>query len=188
MATKQYSLPSLQRYDSSSLNYRSYVSRSTYYDFHICKDINDNDPDHDLVLKKGYCGNSSTGFANVFASTFDFDWSSDSSLNTSSSNVYFPILQDSNNNYFVDWNDAFTPAQDWYFNDVGLDSTFSSIILFPGVKFDYTEGSGGSVVEPSVPCDNPYDGVISAIYTCAAVPFVIGLFIVIYHLFMRLRG
>lgn len=187
MATKQYSLPSLQRYDSSALNYRSYANRSTYYDFHICKDINNNDPDHDLVLKKGYCGNASTGFANVFASTFELDWASDSTLNSSSANVYFPIFEDSKGNYVVDWNSAFTPAQDWYFNDAGLESTFSSKLLLPGVKFEYTEG-GGSTVEPSDPCDDPYSAITSAIYTCAAVPFVIGFFIVIYRVFMRLRG
>ena len=188
MSTLKRSIPSLsplyQSYNSPLQDYRVWVSTTVYYDFRVCKDTQNQDPNYDYVFKKGYCGNGgSTGFQARFKDVFDLSWSSDTNI-TNTTNTYFPVIQDSHNNYYVDWDNPFIPIQDYYYYDIYNSDPMYSKILNSGISFEYTEGSG-STVEPS---DDPYHTVVSAIYTASAVPICLCFFFVIYKIFMRLRG
>lgn len=188
MPTIKRSIPSLsplyQSYNAPLQDYRVYVTTSVYYDFRVCKDTQNQDPNYDYVFKKGYCGNgASTGFQNRFKNVFDLSWSSDTNI-TNTTNTYFPVVKDSHNNYYVDWGNPFTPVQDYYYGDINSSDPMYSVILNSGITFEYTEGSGPT----EVPSDDPYVNVENAIYTVGAVPIVLCFFFVIYKMFMRLRG
>lgn len=190
MPTLVRSIPSLsplyQSYNSPIQDYRVYATSSVYYDFRVCKDSQNQDPNYDYVFKKGYCGNGgSTGFQNRFKDVFDLSWSSDSNI-TNTTNTYFPVVKDSHNKFFVDWDRPFTPVQDYYYYDITSSDPMYSVILNSGITYEYTEGSGGS--SEVVPSDDPYVNVEHAIYTAAAVPIVLCFLFVIYKMFMRLRG
>lgn len=175
--TYNYSVPSIDQYQS--IYYNAYLTpiHSSSTQFAVCQHRDTGD----LVFKQGYCGNPSTGsWISTLKSNFSLDWSNDSTI-TDSSDIYFPI-----ENNVIDWNNPFTPDYDYeyngYYTPVNLVSGISKTIE------DSSSSGGGSTEQPSGPCDNPYGSVVNAIYTCAAVPFVLGFFFVIYRMFMRLRG
>lgn len=176
MAVYNYSVPSIQPYQGMYFNaFLNPTNLSSGTQFSVCEDrINGG-----FVFKQGYCGNPSTGsWISTLKSNFSLDWSDDPTF-TDTSSVYFPIIND-NNNLIIDWNNPFIPAHDYdyggYYNSVYISSGISKTI------------EDSSTIEPSDPCDSPYSGVISAIYTAAAVPIVLCFFFVIYKIFMRLRG
>lgn len=188
MSILKRSIPSLSplynSYTSPYQDYRVYAANNVYYDFRVCKDTQNQDPNYDYVFKRGYCGNGgSSGFQVRFKSVFDLSWSNDTSI-TGTSNTYFPVVLDSNNHYYIDWDSPFTPVQDYFYYDITNSDPMYSTLLQSGLTFEYTDGSG-STVEPS---DDPYHSVVSAIYTAAAVPICLCFFFVIYKMFMRLRG
>ena len=129
MAVYNFSVPSIQPYQGIYFNaYLNPSNLSSGTQFSVCQSVADSSV---LVFKQGYCGNPSTGaWITTLKGNYLLDWSSDTNI-TSSSNIYFPIIND-NNNLFIDWNNPFTPANDYdyngYYNSVYISSGISKTI------------------------------------------------------------